>query len=41
MSEIERDDLTLSTFDPNRALERNSHLHQGNRNLVNITLHKL
>ena len=30
MSEIEIDDLTLSTFDPNRAIEWNSHLHQGN-----------
>ena len=30
MSEIERDDLTLNTFDPNWARERNSHLHQGN-----------
>ena len=41
MSEIERDDLTLNTFDPNWAIERNSHLHQGNWNLVYKTLHKL
>ena len=30
MSKIEREDLILSTFDANRAIERNSHLHQGN-----------
>ena len=30
MSKIEGEDLILSTFDPNRAIKRNSHLHQGN-----------
>ena len=30
MSKIEGEELILSTFDPNRAIERNSHLHQGN-----------
>ena len=30
MSKIEEEHLILSTCDPNRAIERNSHLHQGN-----------
>ena len=30
MSKTKGDDLILSTFDPNRAIEWNLHLHQGN-----------
>ena len=30
MSKTKGEDLILSTFDPNRAIEWNLHLHQGN-----------
>ena len=41
MSKIKGGDLILTNFDPNRAIEWNLHLHQGNRNLDNVTLYKL